>query len=259
MNLRRWLGPLGRYRPGFFRRDMASGFVNCDRMALPGWLRLPLLQSPEEKLLCSLPLTGKVVYDIGAHRGSYALFFSRKVGARGTVVAFEPAPRNFEKLARNLALNHIINVRALELALGAEREVRDVFALPGMSTTASLATDAHTPFRRRVGRAQVERLDDLVKRLELPPPDFVKIDVEGFELDVLRGACGTLARYGPDLMVEIHGASLALKVKRVAAISELLRPLGYRLIHTESGRDVHPAANGVAAGHLFGRRIAVPG
>jgi len=236
---------------------MASGFVNCDWM-VPGWLRLPLLQSPEEKLLCALPLAGKVVYDIGAHRGSYALFFSRQVGATGSVVAFEPAPGNFDKLARNLALNHIINVRALPLALGAEREVREVFALPGMSTTASLAADAQTPFRRSVGRAQVERLDDLVAPLDLPAPDFVKIDVEGFELDVLRGARGTLARYGPDLMVEIHGANHALKAQRVEAISELLQPLGYRLIHTESGRDVEPAVNGIAAGHLFGRRVAVP-
>lgn len=251
LRLRGWLGPLGRYRPGLFRKDMAQGFRNCDARATPGWARLLGWSSPEERLLENLDLDGKVVYDVGAHAGAYSLFFSRRVGPRGRVIAFEPQAASFAKLARNLQDNHIGNVMPLRLALGDEAGTRAIYMLPGMATTASLATEARTPLRRAAGETRIERLDALIAELSLPLPEFLKIDVEGMEVEVLQGALAMLARQRPALLIEAHGASRRHKAERVRQIAHLLLPLGYDLTHAETGQRIGRDDDPIAAGHIF--------
>lgn len=251
--LTRLFGPLGRYRPGWLRRDLAAGFHNCDRLTTPHWAHLPDACTPEERLLGDLRLDGKVVFDVGAHTGAYSLFFSRQVGPQGLVVAFEPCPRTFARLRRNVEINRIRNVRPLALALGRETGPRAIYMLPGMSSTASLAPEARTRLRRRVAVVAVEPMDALCARLSLPAPDFVKIDVEGLELEVLAGADHILRECHPDLLIEIHGAGTRGRQDQADRVATLLTRLGYRLIHVESQCAVSPGCAAVAtAGHLYG-------
>lgn len=251
--LRRWLGPLGRYRPGVFRKDMAQGFHNCDGWTLPPWARLLHFTSPEERLLEHLNVTGGIVYDVGAFTGAYSLFFSRRVGSAGRVIAFEPRAESFSTLVANLDRNQINNVLPLPLALGAVAERRSLFMLPGMPTTASLASEAHTPLRRQAGEATIERLDVLVDTMPLPPPTLIKIDVEGLEMDVLHGANATLIQFRPDLLIEVHGDSSRHKTERVNELCRLLRPLGYSLLHAETGTRLSAVAldHQISSGHIF--------
>lgn len=249
-----WLGPLGRYRPSLFRRDMLRDW-DGEAVALPGWLRRlwPEWSSPEEQLLERLPLRGLVVYDLGAYQGAYALFFSRKVGPAGLVVACEPQAANFAELTRRLQRQRVSNVRALPLALGESAGVRTLFALPGMATTASLAGEARSLLRRAVGTAQVATLDGLQPALHLPAPDFIKIDVEGHELEVLRGSRRTLEQHHPALLIEIHGVGRAAKTTQVRALAGLLHEIGYSVDHVESGRALKNGSDGVGSGHLYAR------
>lgn len=248
------LGPLGRYRPGWLRRDLTAGFRNADRLSIPHWAHLPDACTAEERLLGSLALTGKVVYDIGAHTGAYSLFFSRGVGPEGRVIAFEPNPSTFARLRRNLEINRIANVRALAVALGRESSQGAIYMLPGMPSTASLAPEARTRLRRRVATAQIEPLDAVVSNLSLPGPDFMKIDVEGMETEVLAGATRMLGDWRPDLLIEIHGAGSSGRQNQADRVALLLTRLGYRLTHVESLRAISPGRVAVAtAGHLFGR------
>ncbi len=251
---RNLFGPLGRYRPGWLRRDLAAGFRNCDPLTVPQWAHLPEVSSSEERLLAALPLRGKVVYDIGAHAGAYSLFFSRRVGPAGAVVAFEPSPKTFALLRRNIEINGVSNVRALECALGRESTRRALYVLPGMPSTASLAPEARTPFRLRSAVVAIEPLDVLAPRLDLPSPDFIKIDVEGMEAEVLAGATDTLRRWRPDVLVEIHGATPHARKAQAERVAILLARLGYGLTHVESRRAVTPGRAAVAAvGHVFAR------
>lgn len=250
--LRRWLGPLGRYRPGLLRHGLAQGFRTCDWWSCPHWARLFGLASPEERLLLGLSWEGKVVYDIGAHSGAYTLFFARRVGLRGQVVAFEPQPRNFRKLTRNLRLNRIGNARGVEMAVGRGPGRRSIFMLPGMTTTASLAEEADTPLRWRVGQAEVAALDALIGELRLPPPQFVKIDVEGMEGEVIEGAAKTLDRWRPELLIEMHGLGRAHRLSRAESMVRRLIALGYTLVHAESATLVTASnAARAAVGHLY--------
>ena len=98
----------------------------------------------------------------------------------------------------------------------------------------------------------IESLDNLVAG-GLPPPDFVKIDVEGFELDVLRGMAAVVASHRPALYIEIHGADMAKKLENATAVVEYLWRAGYAVRHVESSVFIDSAAKIPTArrGHLY--------
>ena len=151
---------------------------------------------------------GDVVFDCGAHHGRSAILFSRWVGERGVVIAFEPRPRNADILLKNLVLNGITNVRVERKAVGASSgRIR----IDGVS-------DSTVIFSNQGVEVEVARLDDYASL----KPAFVKIDVEGFEYQVLQGARQVLSRR-PKLAVEIHGDKLT---KYGSSLPDILDAIG---------------------------------
>ncbi|HET7464278.1 MAG TPA: FkbM family methyltransferase [Longimicrobium sp.] len=142
---------------------------------------------------------GAVALDVGANVGAYTLLLGGWVRPGGRVFAFEPAPEAFGGLARHVALNGLGDV------------VTPVRAAAAASTgTATLAGDGLSGANRLDASAAGERvetvtIDDFCRR-ENVVPTFIKIDVEGAELDVLRGARETISRGGEGLavFVEMH-------------------------------------------------------
>jgi FkbM family methyltransferase len=220
---------------------------------IPDWLAKEDVTA-ESKFWASAPLRGAVIYDIGAFHGMLTLWFAQHARQ---VVSYEPVAQNRARLLENLSLNRIQNVT-----------VRDV-ALSGAAGAATLRFDPLMPGGSKVvveenaaqggemepasGRVRVTTLDRDIAESGLPEPTFLKIDVEGFELDVLGGAAQTLARAGPALFIEIHGETLAGKRRNVAAVVEFLHQAGYGAIrHIESGTQVGPGNTDIAAqGHLY--------
>jgi FkbM family methyltransferase len=149
---------------------------------------------------------GMTVYDIGANAGQVALFFSKVVGAEGSVFAFEPIAKNIALLRQNLTVNCITNVSLHCLALSdssgqtgfwfdEQRPTKGRFSeLVSPSTTESeniLAVETRT----------LDAFTEAGNSL----PDLLKIDVEGGAGKVLRGAGKLLAEKGPAIYVELHG------------------------------------------------------
>ena len=99
----------------------------------------------------------------------------------------------------------------------------------------------------------ITALDDDIREMGLPVPDFIKIDIEGGELDALVGARSTLTTHKPQLFLEMHGETMNLKRKNVAAIVASLNELGYRDIrHVETDARIDVENSAVAAeGHLY--------
>ena len=165
------------------------------------------------------------IYDIGANIGQMALPFSRWVGARGRVVAVEPAPINVRQLRDNIALNGLTNVTVVEAALSDHKGVASFLLDPAKARMGKLedCEPTYNEFCRRDERFDVatRRLDDLVA--EFGPPDFLKIDVEGGARGVLAGAERVLREVRPDIYLELHGP------EEQAAARDLLLPAGYRL------------------------------
>jgi FkbM family methyltransferase len=148
---------------------------------------------------------GTVALDVGANVGAYALLLGHWTGRSGAVFAFEPAPVAFDGLARHIRLNHLEDVvRPAQMAIGdGPGAARLLVASTAGESRLAIPTD---PIHASVD-VLATTIDDFCAR-ERIDPDFIKIDVEGFELAALRGARETIRRRrgALALFVEMHPA-----------------------------------------------------
>ena len=139
---------------------------------------------------------GAVVVDVGANIGCHTVFFSQAVGTDGSVFAFEPQRPIFHILCGNVALNRQLNVITHQAGLGRES---GFLAAPPLDYAEENNFGGMSLEAAQLGeRVPVMRLDSL----KLTACDFIKIDVEGMEEEVLWGATATLATHNPVLYVE---------------------------------------------------------
>jgi FkbM family methyltransferase len=166
--------------------DPVKGAFNFD---LYGW------DVRELKFLCRYLRFGMRCLDIGSHHGLYSILASQLVGPGGKVVAIEPAPQVFRRLQWHLRLNGCRDVVALQTAMGS-MEGEAVLHMPsrGVDTVSSLRRAAMTETRTQQVRVTLQSLDQIVSRELGGVVDFVKLDVEGAEMDVLDGAVNTMSQ-----------------------------------------------------------------
>jgi FkbM family methyltransferase len=139
--------------------------------------------------------TGDIILECGGHHGCTAILLSKWVGENGRVVTFEPDPRSVAILNKNVTLNRLANVVVEAKAVGAqENRIRFTIRSGVLSTSA-----------REVGAIEIG-MTTLDNYLDLNPT-FAKIDVEGYEYEVVKGASRLLERR-PKLEIEIHPAAL---------------------------------------------------
>lgn len=146
---------------------------------------------------------GQVVYDLGAHQGFLAMLACRLVGDSGSVEAFEPLPSNFALLNENIEMNCLVNCRAHQAAVSnAAGKVRFTTSFADVSNTYVNKSVAYA--NATTEEMNAVSLDELLKAGSIPKPDFIKIDVEGAELDVLHGARDLLRDQSPLVCLETH-------------------------------------------------------
>jgi len=156
-----------------------------------------------EMILRSLR-AGDVFLDIGAYVGVYTVLSARAVGEAGCVVAFEPEVRRFERLQENLSLNGLGNVRPFRVALG-EAEGEGRLYVKGPPSPSLVVPQGQAAGGTESALVRVVKGDDYWKAHGLPSPRVVKIDVEGYELSVLKGLRGLLSGPATTILVcEIH-------------------------------------------------------
>jgi len=168
-----------------------------------------------------VPVDG-VIIEAGANYGAHTLAFARFVGNTGRVYAFEPQRIVFQALCGSVALNGLSNVIVRNSAVGGEAGAIDV---PVLDYTAienfggvSLTLSGHEG-RSRFEQVPVETIDGL----SLSACNLIKADVEGMELDVIKGGLATIRRCRPILYLENHAGG------RHQALIELCRSLDYDL------------------------------
>lgn len=215
--------------------------------------------SKEEKFWEQLDLKGMTVYDVGSFQGLLALLFSSRAK---TVICFEPNSNNNKRLMENLRLNQVSNVQVRKVGLGFKREVMRMVGTPLMPGGSSIDSNAIREIESAGSVAiaeeiQVVTLDEEIRDGKLPPPDFIKIDIEGYELEALKGASGTLAAHRPTLFLEMHGETLREKKRKAQEIVDFLWDAGYQsILHIESENLITPATAPLAAeGHLFCKKV----
>ena len=225
-----------------------------------GWV--PAMFSPgivtaEQQFWRGLDLSGMTVYDVGAFHGLLTLFFASRAKA---VVCFEPNTQNHKRLMENLTLNGIKNVEVRKVGVGSRRETRRMVGSPLMPGGASVDGKTVEELLRAglgtvVEEISIVTLDEEIPEASLPAPDFIKIDIEGWEIEALRGARHTLELYKPPLFLEMHGETIREKRRKVAEIVAFLWEINYRRIrHIETGTAITPENTSVAMeGHLYCR------
>lgn len=172
-------------------------------------------EAEKQTALASMLGANKVFYDVGANVGFYTLLASRLVGPGGRVVSVEPVPRNISFLRRHVEINNCRNVLILGVAVSNQTGTGCFFS-------------GESPSEGRLDESggnmvQVETMDRLVHSGRIPPPDVIKMDIEGGEAKALNGARGVLLAHRPIVFLATHGSKVHMECY------ELLTALGYKL------------------------------
>jgi FkbM family methyltransferase len=186
-----------------------------------------------------------VVFDVGAHAGQYAKLLSR-LTPRGQVFAFEPGSYARSILRVALYVNRCRNVAIVPLALG-EREGTAMLTLPVKRRgaygfgLAHLGPDTRWRDVRReiVALTTIDRFAVLTGLARL---DFIKADIEGWEMHLVRGGVETIRRFRPAIMLEMTRDALARAGDDLAAAFATLGELGYRPAMLGAGGGFEPLA-----------------
>lgn len=175
---------------------------------------------------------GDVFIDVGAHHGTYTLRAARVVVDSGLVVAVEPNPASVERLKKNVTLNGLRNVRVIEAACGDQSTSRMLFVASdrntGMASFSLRTSERSGPAGGSASiEVNVERLDDLVGTLSGRRIAAIKVDTEGAETMVLRGAVNTIREHSPVIVVEEIESQLTALGSSVQELEALLTSYGY--------------------------------
>jgi len=162
---------------------------------------------------------GMIFYDLGANIGRFSLIGARIVGPQGKVFAFEPDSDLVARLRRNADRNHLSNITGV--AAGVWSTSTTLEFRPAGAGSPEGGTGSFLPGQSPGALTSVRciSLDDFVS--EAPAPQGIKCDVEGAEMEVLRGAESTLRRHRPWILCEIHAA------ENGPAARNFLENLGY--------------------------------
>jgi FkbM family methyltransferase len=255
--------PIERLALGFnqlslWRGEVRIGGLRFAAATFDRWLYLWLhrfgrMGREESATLTGIVRPGMTVLDVGGNLGLYTLQLSRLVGPAGRVVTFEPDPEVFALLQRNIGLNGCPNVEAHNLALGRRHDRLTLRRLILNSGDNTLGAGGSGLFRREIA-IEVVALDEFLPALR---PDLVKIDVQGWELEVLRGMERTLAA-NPQavLYLEFWPEGFRRAGYTAADLVDFLHARGYRLHLAGTPEPLDRAGLAALAGRLTGLKHA---
>jgi len=194
-------------------------------------------ERPVQEAITAITHPGDVFYDIGANFGFFSVLVGRLVGTSGMVYAFEPVPANALMVGRNACANGLSNIKVLRIALCREDGMGEL--LLAHHAGGAVLKSVGTPPPDLAGSVMVETasLDAFLARQHLKPPNIVKIDVEGAEIEVLQGMQRVLNTWGPTVVLELDDESRDACAEKVRVCKRFLHDLGYR---TESLLNSYP-------------------
>ena len=199
-------------------------------------LALGTYEVPIQNIFAQHLKTSDVFYDIGANVGFFSIIAAKLVGDTGKVYAFEPGEGNAKSIRHNAQLNNFSQVEVIEKAVS-NTSGSGQLLLAKYSGGHALATADAPPDLAGELTVNIVSIDDLIAQNKIEPPNFVKVDVEGAELDVLKGMTETIKTYQPTIIYEIDDGDRTAYERKYGELESFLQSLGYTVTPTENSYD----------------------
>jgi len=164
------------------------------------------------KVISKLLHKGMTCIDIGGNIGYYVFLERKLVGDSGQIITFEPLRRNFEYLEKNIQNHKFKNITTYNFACG-NRDDEMTFFINKKSNGCQVIREGVTPPDPSLGTLSsvpVRILDPIIEDLKLSRVDFIRMDVEGFELNILKGLKKTIEKFKPIISLELHKRQLGV-------------------------------------------------
>jgi FkbM family methyltransferase len=188
-----------------------------------------------------IPKQTDVVIDVGAHLGRHTIIASKRVGQTGKIVAIEAHPENFKMLNRNIKLNRLTNVIPLNYAAYSNQTKLKLYMPDEESSHHSAMLERVGETRKKFVEVNADTLDNLLQHNEVEEVNWIKIDVEGAEFEVLKGATDILSKSNDiAILIEIHNSQNGINL--YGPIIEFLNNYSFKIeyekIHDGGERHV---------------------
>jgi len=225
------------YKTGTIRRVERDGIqYELDLSDLVDWYIYFGFKEPSRMILYKLVKDGSIIMDIGANVGDISMHFAQYTGDKGQVHSFEPDPTNFSRITKNLSLNNFKNIQLNNVGLGSQQ-----------AHLKMIVRDEHNRGMNQLVKEKVKegeigieiiKLDDYIAAKGIIHIDLIKIDVEGFDFEVLNGASNTLDTIKPDLFIELDDRCLKKQGSSARELVAFLNSKSYLIEHAETAEKI---------------------
>lgn len=195
-------------------------------------LALGTYEVPIQNIFAQNLNPGDVFYDIGANVGFFSVIAAKLVGDAGKIYAFEPGEDNAKAIRHNARLNNFTQIEVIEKAVS-DTSGQGQLLLAQYSGGHALATADTPPDLAGEVTVDLVSIDDLIAENKIAPPNFVKVDVEGAELDVLKGMRETIKTYQPTVIYEVDDGDLTAYERKYQELADFFESLNYQVTQTE--------------------------
>jgi FkbM family methyltransferase len=189
-----------------------------------------------------------IAVDAGANYGACTVTAASLIGASGLVLSFEPASEAYSILVHNIEINGFTRVRAIRAALSDRQGKAQLFLHPDSSRNSLGTQEGSSGASENVG---VTTLDRVFEQAGIDRVDFLKLDVEGAEELVLRGAKALLERSKPIVLLEVDPQAAEGQGLAVSASWDYLRQMGYDFFTVDPGSSLRRLDKPITGGNVF--------
>lgn len=223
----RAMPPPAMYPTPCFRIVVRNGIhLRLDLSQYIDWTSYFCLDPEHKRFVYPHVTEGMVVLDIGSNMGEMALNFALRTGSSGKVIGFEPVPENFNRCLYNFTINKFKHLCVEHVAIGQDAGTLYFDSMPLHNSGGAVLSKVPGEVSVSV---RMTTVDSYVSDQKLSRVDFIKIDVEGFEMEVLSGAKSVLLKHRPTLCIEVNDEHLRRFGSSEAELMDFLLGLRYSI------------------------------
>lgn len=224
---------------GFKTQIKRRGFIlDIDLNDLPEWKIFFRKKDRKRDWLYSKLESGWKTIEVGANNGWVALQISRAVGKNGTYLGFEINPQAANIAQNRLKANSLSNAEIWNIPIGRKKSKIN-FNVKSPSNSASFTAQELVNENSQLQQFEIDSLDNLLSENKISAPNFVKITVNGFEMEVLKGMEKIIKNHHPSLMLEIGDQNLRKQGSNAKELVEFLFEHGYQLQNIDRKGNLH--------------------